>query len=359
MTDSKYLFGTCVILIAFLYAGLCLKIDVGYFNDDARYIMSACSLNQGQYRDLELPGHPLNVDRLPGYPLFLTPFVRVIMPRWAWLKVLSIALTLSGCFLLNTLFADSMTPLSRLSLIAFFGLNPTIIKYSCSVMSEPFFLFLLLLSFLLYGQWLKRRQAWRFWLISLPLSWAVITRPEGLALLGSLSGSLAIHREHRASLKLLIIPALILSSLLLCNYFSGSSPSGYLQQMGQILIYLSGRVLPWAMNAGLVLKVAFVDSLLQAAIPIQNVILNLLVISGFIALGLGLVLIGFNALRRGASRQQQTLQTAQGIFVLLYFLMHIVFLSVNNRYFFSVIPLLLAWFMIGGAALLASMDKRK
>lgn len=46
---------------------------VGFFNDDAYYLIGAKSLLSGRYAEIHSPGAPPLVNYLPGWPLLLAP----------------------------------------------------------------------------------------------------------------------------------------------------------------------------------------------------------------------------------------------------------------------------------------------
>jgi len=326
------------------------SIDVGYFNDDARYINAARSLARGSYVDLELPAHPPDIDRLPGYPIFLTPFIKVVSPHWPWLKLTSILLTSFSCLLLYGLFEETLPVWPRLLLVALFGLNPTVVKYSCALMSEPLFTFVALLSFALFKKWLETGRPLHFAFMTLTLICAVFIRPEGLALLLAIPFALIIHRRRRAALVLFMVPSFAFALFLLRNYLRTQIPSGYLQQLTQIVLYLSGHYAPVLENMGRSLKVLFVDTLLQASLPWASALLGL-GWSGFVSLlSLGLILIGFRSNCK-YPEASTILMIGAGAYVLCYVMMHGFFLSVNSRYYFGILPFVLAWSIMGAKAL--------
>ena len=77
---KKRLFGVLA-LAAALYLAYLPRFYVGFFNDDARFILAAQSLLQGGYRRLAAPEHPpLNLI-FPGYPFLLTLFVKLTEPH--------------------------------------------------------------------------------------------------------------------------------------------------------------------------------------------------------------------------------------------------------------------------------------
>ncbi|MDD5629795.1 MAG: hypothetical protein PHU21_12065, partial [Elusimicrobia bacterium] len=61
----------CLAGLAVLYL-LCLRAYyVGFFNDDAFYLIGARSLLSGGFRELSAPGAPPMTVYMPGYPLIL------------------------------------------------------------------------------------------------------------------------------------------------------------------------------------------------------------------------------------------------------------------------------------------------
>src|SRR5687767_4073973 len=126
---------------ALLYAALFPRFFVGYFSDDALYILAAKSLLTGRYVSLYLPDQPYLTQILPGYPLFLAPFVALVQPHWPWLKFLSVGLTLGSVLLLGKLLEPWMSTRVRWITMLLFAFNPTTVLGSGIVMSDPFYLF--------------------------------------------------------------------------------------------------------------------------------------------------------------------------------------------------------------------------
>ena len=68
---------------------------VGFFNDDAFYIIGARSLLSGRYAQLNVPGEPPFISHLPGYSLLLAP-VALVSGGALWpYQVLSVAFMLA------------------------------------------------------------------------------------------------------------------------------------------------------------------------------------------------------------------------------------------------------------------------
>src|SRR5437660_3946930 len=62
-----------LLFTGFLYALAVNAYYVGFFNDDAFYLIGARSLLQGRYVELNQPGTPPLINYTVGYPLLLVP----------------------------------------------------------------------------------------------------------------------------------------------------------------------------------------------------------------------------------------------------------------------------------------------
>ena len=69
---------------------------MGHFQADARTILAAKALLLGSYSDLQLPGRPPLNFPLPGFPLFLVPFVALLSSCVACLKIIPMMFTLGS-----------------------------------------------------------------------------------------------------------------------------------------------------------------------------------------------------------------------------------------------------------------------
>src|SRR5687767_7818683 len=84
-----------VLIIGWAYIEVFSKyVFLGYFNDDADYVLAALSLGQGRFDTLWHPDQIPMSHFWPGYPLFLLPFVHSISPHWNWLPYTSCLLLL-------------------------------------------------------------------------------------------------------------------------------------------------------------------------------------------------------------------------------------------------------------------------
>src|SRR5438067_2256867 len=90
----------------FLVAGLIYILSrhayyVGFFNDDAFYIIGARSLLQGRYVELNQPGSPPFVNYMPGYPALLAVVAFLFKDTFLNFQLFSMALSLGSLLLLG------------------------------------------------------------------------------------------------------------------------------------------------------------------------------------------------------------------------------------------------------------------
>jgi hypothetical protein len=102
---------------------------IGSTIDDAGYLLAARSLTQGQYVNLAFPTHPpLNIP-MPGYPLFLAPFVLTMHSLWVLPKLVSILVSLLGSLAFWYFLKDQLNPPLRLLLVAMYAFHPAAHDY--------------------------------------------------------------------------------------------------------------------------------------------------------------------------------------------------------------------------------------
>jgi hypothetical protein len=204
-----------VIFSALTYLALLPYYYVGFFNDDATYLLAARSLLQGRYIRLFDPQLSLLTQFPPGYPLFLTLFAGWVKAPYLAVQCASILLTLLSAGLLWILLEDWFSPAARLVACSLFTLNPITLQFSTAVMSEPLYIFLSLLCLLLLRQYLKPESPrWSPWLLGLLLGWVAITRDLGILLVVSVGATLALSKRWRGLaciLPLAILPRLFYS----------------------------------------------------------------------------------------------------------------------------------------------------
>jgi hypothetical protein len=170
----------------------------GKAHDDSLYFVTAKALAQGDgYRILSLPEEPAQTKYPPLYPLLLSIAWRLVpeFPRnltvAAWLSWTALPVVL---VLLWRWFAGlGLEGWPRTLLLAAFALNPYILLFSTQLMSEMWFLALVLVSMLM----LERETGRWALLAGVAAGLAYLTRTAGLALL--IGGAAWLWRRDRTA----------------------------------------------------------------------------------------------------------------------------------------------------------------
>jgi hypothetical protein len=147
---------------------------VGFFNDDAFYLIGARSLLSGGFRELNAPGSPPLVNYLPGYPLLLAQWSWLVGPSTLSAQLLSVGLSVASVGLMWRLLAAELEPAVAFAAVAVTGFNTLTVSMSGTVLSDiPFFLMTLLVFIAARSTW--GRQS--------PASWAGLGALAGCAFL--------------------------------------------------------------------------------------------------------------------------------------------------------------------------------
>jgi hypothetical protein len=324
------------------------RLDVGHFNDDALYILAARSLLRGHYVADYVPGMPPMNDPLPGFPVLLLPFVSVVQGHWAVLKCIPFLLIVGALLLFWKLLHRLRIPRGQaLAATAFFAFNPTIVRMSNALMSEPFFLVLVLGVFnLLAEAWIDQRPLHK-WLLGLLLGWAAIVRPQGAVLLACVAIGLMNTRTRRDILLSLGLGSFILGSVYFTNFLNTSSIMGYIPQATSVLPVSNADPLLFLRHSTFLFLTLFIKVLIAFPWPPDGHALLMLHI--ILALGVGL------ALFRGAAEFSRRYPAAEdlglciGGFVSLYLLVHMFWPAIDLRYCVPVLPFVIL-FIVQGAA---------
>ena len=171
---------------------------VGFFNDDAFYIIGARSLLGGRYAELNAPGHPPLVNYFPGYSMLLAPIAALHPTSLLAYQILSAALTVSSLLLLRRWLAASgasdRVAAAALLVAAF---NPLTVSHSGVVLSEIPLSFFLLLSLLsLRRSWDK--ESFLDWIAPVVLMGVcALLRPEAVFLPFAAAAAQALRRRWR------------------------------------------------------------------------------------------------------------------------------------------------------------------
>jgi hypothetical protein len=174
----------------------------GQLHDDSMYFVSAKSLAAGHgYRIESLPGEPAQTKYPPLYPALLsvawlvTPEFPRNLPLAGWLSWLALpAILLQLAWLFPALgFSRGRTWL----LLALFGLNPYVILFSSQLLSELWFLALILAAILLLERGLASRSA--AWIAGAAgfAGLAYLTRTAGIVFFAAAVAYLWVRKQPR------------------------------------------------------------------------------------------------------------------------------------------------------------------
>jgi len=310
------------------YVFLLPRFHVGYYSDDAEYILAAESLTQGHNVILSLPEHPPQYKRSLGLPLLLIPFVTVWAPHWNALGLISIgAILLSGYFFweISGLWCP---PWRRLGLLTLYLFNPVTASYAVSVLTEPLFTLLALWVFFI------RRPVW--WL-GLLLGWALLVRPEALVLLIGITVTLVVLHGRKA-IGSWFFTALGIWGCQVGWIFAAGQQTGYAAAWRELV--MSNSFAPLVLSNILTLtKELFVHLLWQWP-------WNLAGMAGKWAAAV-LTVLAILAIIAGAHRTFRTRKNLQGlltgmcVFVGLYFVAHALWPAADVRFMLPLLPFLL------------------
>lgn len=206
---------------------------VGFFNDDAFYLIGARSLLEGGFREMNNPARPPLIQYLPGWPMLLTPAA-------ALGSLTAARLTAAAAMLLSAAaaawwFEDDLDEEGRLMLAAVCLLNPLALSLSGAVLADaPFTLAMLTLLAAAKRLW-SRTDASVWFALGAGAGASFLLRPVGLALPAALVGALAWEGRRREA-------ALVVGGALCCvvpwltrNLFAG----------GHALLYFRELAAPW------------------------------------------------------------------------------------------------------------------
>lgn len=319
---------------------------VGYYNDDAYYVMGARSLLQGRYVHLCDPLQAPMVTYQPGFPLFLAPFVAVLAPSWGALKAVGLAVTASAWIWAAVLFRPWLGAAGTTLFLAAYALNPYVDHAAANVMTEHFFLLLALALFHLLRKEETAPRPWRGWAMGALIGWAALTRPAGLSLLPAALAGLWISGRRACAAKAAAAGLGIWGLFALRNYAISRAASGYWPRFGQSLEFLAD---PFALldNLSRVANLFFVSAPLGLVLPHSAA-----GIAASAALAAGMLFLCVRGIMSCAQGKDKSLAWAMAVFVAGYCAVHAAWAAIDSRYPLPVLPFLLAFALAGAAGFL-------
>lgn len=213
---------------------------VGFFNDDAYYIIGAKSLSSGAYSRINQLNNPPLTNYFPGYPVLLAPLLaagNAVMPgaaqKYLILRLFSIILITGSIFLVYGIFREFFSSeYTIIAVILLFSLNPITVSLSGTVLSDiPYTFFSLLCIYLL----VKNKN---FIVTSCLLGFLASIRPVGIILFVAAVTWLLVKKQNKNAVILFLVGGLITSIYPVRNLIIGAGPTHYITQL--LSSYVSG-----------------------------------------------------------------------------------------------------------------------
>jgi hypothetical protein len=334
---------------ALVYVAGLKRYPLGIAIDDALYVLASRSLLSGSYLNLQLPSLPALTDPLPGFPFFLAPWVALVQPHWAVLKVVPLVLTLFAGWGVWRLTEGWAQDGIRAASTALFLFNPTTVHISTVVVSEPLFLALAFGIWISWDRWTRTQTPSRCVALGLLVGWAALSRPQGVVLMPAIAIALWIVRRKRA-LTIVSATALILwGAILARNWIVSQNLSGYGEHWRATLPYLAAHPSLLAANATAVTRTLFLENLLalrpEATEGWRGVFR---IVIFFSAVGLT-----WRGLKRFASDvaltpSRRAMAIGVGVFVFCYYGIHLFWAAIDVHYLYPLLPFLLILICIAG-----------
>jgi len=337
-----------------LYAAYWTRFFIGYFGDDGAYIAGAMSLLDGSFRALYQVNEPPQIHYLPGFSVALAPFLFWLAPASPFLKLIPLVVTLCSLWLADHLLSPWLSKETRYLTLILMAFNPVTAMYATSLMSEPFFVCLTLLSFVLLREILDQDPPYLGWLLGITLAWTMLTRPIGVLVGFCILFTLALSpRKNR-----LAVPAVISMSLwlgfLFRNFLVSGTTNNYLRFWKDDLLSTSGfQVL--IQNAIHHYQEIVLSHLLHATpwVASQGMLLGTIIVAIWILLSIR----GVQVCAGHAS--QRLMLFAVVSFTTLYLVVHGLWSTFEDRYVLPVLPFLLVFLINGLESLFAAPGKRR
>lgn len=346
--DKRHVPGVALILAiaAVLYALAVAAYYVGFFNDDAFFIIGSRALLEGRFVELNDPLRPPLVHYPPGYPLLLAAITFFRPDSFLPYQALSVVLSLATIIVVWMALRRMSPAIVSLGAVALTAFNPLTVSLSGAVLSDVAFT---------AGLWVSIVAAHRIWRRSDAAPWAMfglggaflfLVRPVGAVVPLSATLLLLLERRWRPAGACAAAAALAALPYVVRNWAIRGVPmeigreyvEGYAGKSSFAAVALAVE------NAGWYVRVFFTRYLFRWPVDAFR----------FWADGLSMVagLIGVAAGVRAWWRADERARFAL-VTLALYAAVHLLWARRVERYLLPVLPLLYALFLSGVAALLA------
>ena len=306
---------------------------VGYFNDDAYYLIGAKSLLSGRYAEVSAPGAPPLVNYLPGWPFLLAPVLALTGASLPASQAFAVLLLVAGLLLFACGFGRESGAEAADLALACAAVSPLLSSTAATLLSDGPMLFCAGAALAVLPRLWRRREE-RVWLgFGLALGLAALVRPTGLALAAAVAAVLLAEKRVASALGVFAVAALVLGTWLGRNALLSGAGWNYWREASAAT--RAGGI-PFFANAWACVDALFARSLLRLPTP------SALWEAAAVLTGLGLALAGGRGLKTPSGR-------AAALFAALFALPHLVWPKTAARYFIPLLPIA-AWLCLRGAA---------
>lgn len=322
---------------------------VGFFNDDASFVLLARGLWE-RVAGLEPGGLAGAFSHfLPGYPVFLAPFAAALAPHWGWLRWTTAGLALLSVWGLWRLLDGWLSEEERRWAVFLYAAHPLFLLSSGIVMADPFLACLFIYGLLGLRLVLERPGPWAYALLLGASAWAAAAKPIGLLLPAAVTAALLAARAGKALRAMALAVWLPLLAAALWSAARNETPTDYVGYMLKGLASLADQSL-WQRGYGLLHAFGLVYGL---ALPWPR---GPLADAAGAVLAAGALYFCLKGLARLLTREgpARAVALAAGLLLLGQFLVMSMWTVYSERYALPMLPLWLPLLVVGaGAALKA------
>jgi len=326
-------------LLTTLYLAAIHAYYVGFFNDDAFYIMGARALLKGCYCFLSMPVHPPLINYLPGTSLLLVPLVWMFPDNFMPYQITFVGFTVGAVLISLRWLSNEKDPLIKWGVFILTAVNPLTVSLSGAILSDiPFFLLTSLILLNSHRNWDKKTP--RTWIYLSVLSClSIYLRPAGFLFLFALIFSLFLERRWReirvcvATSTLSLLPLLWMPPI-------RQGLRRYAEEYGGSFVANAGNGMTWISLGGATLSYGR-DLVYRTMFRFEYLNDHPMVMT--IVLGLVVLLIAIGHIR--IARENKRIFPL--IFLVFYSGLHIFWSKQSGRYLLPVFPMVIWGFLKG------------
>lgn len=340
MKTKRFLLPIFLSVAALLYLLSLRAYYVGFFNDDAYFLIGAKSLLSGQFVELNQLAQPSIIHYTPGYSLLLAPLVAIFGLSTLVYQLFSVAMVVGSYFLAWLLLRDVIEPIILWPTLILSAFNPVTVSLSGTVLSDiPFLFFSLAFFVMLRGKWDQRDKfVWAGFGVA--AAFLFYLRPIGLVLPFSVAVALLLERRAQNAAVFCAVSLLTVLPWIVRNQVAAGSPllllNEYHSSYAQAQPWL-GIVRLIASNARFYTEQFFSISIFRWPFAVGKTT------AAIVAIGMGII-VSILGLRK---LPMEKALKAVWIYVAFYALVHLGWGRQVNRYFLPVFPFLLTVFFSG------------